>query len=146
MPSRELTNGLPAEIVMQTSYEQGGQNYNHVFEEKGRVVYMNHSYYIRYEEKNDEGTVPVTIKINPAGTVDLIRRGNHTTRLTFDNDKITQTKYQTPAGIMPLKVETENVKISYYDRPFAGRVAVDYGLYVGEQTLGTYQMRLRFTT
>lgn len=146
MPSRELTNGVPAEVVMETSYEQNGETHHHVFEEQGRVVYMNHSYYIRYEEKHDEEIVPVTVKINPDGIVHLIRQGEMTTRLTFDGNKHTQTQYKTPAGIMQLRIETEDLKVSYYDRPFAGRVSVDYALYLGEQLLGTYRIRLRFTT
>lgn len=146
MPSRELTNGMPAEIAMETSYEQEGNTHHHVFEEQGRVVYMNNSYYIRYEEKHEEDMIPVTLKLNPDGAVDLIRRGEYTTRLTFNSEETTQTQYKTPAGIMQLRVETENLKVSYYDRPFAGRVAVDYALYLGEQILGTYRIRLRFTT
>lgn len=146
MPSKELTNGLPAEIVMETSYEQNGENHRHVFEESGRIVYMNHSYYIRYEESTNGETVPVTIKINPDGIVHLNRQGEQATRLTFDSENHTQTQYKTPAGIMQIRVETTDLKVSYYDRPFAGRVFVGYSLYLGQQQLGTYQIRLRFTT
>lgn len=147
VPSKELTNGMPAEVVMETSYVQNEETHHHVFEEKGRVVYMNNSYYIRYEEKHpDEAAVPVTVKINPNGTVNLIRRGEYMTRLTFSSDETTETQYRTPAGIMPIRIETQDLKISYYDRPFAGRIAVDYGLYFNEELLGSYQIRLRFTT
>lgn len=146
MPSQELTNGMPAEVKMETSYEQNGETHHHSFEQQGRVVYMNHSYYIRFEEEHAEEAIPVTIKVNPNGVVDLIRYGEATTRLSFDSENATQTQYKTPAGIMQLRVETENLKVSYYDRPFAGRVDVDYALYLDEQILGTYRIRLRFTT
>lgn len=146
MPSKELTSGLPAEIVMETSNEQNGEVHRHAFEESGRIVYMNHSYYIRYEETSEEETVPVTVKINPDGIVNLIRQGEQATRLTFDSEKPTQTQYKTPTGIMQIRIETNDLKVSYYDRPFAGRVSVNYELYLGEQQLGTYQIRLRFTT
>ncbi|WP_208559598.1 DUF1934 domain-containing protein [Marinilactibacillus kalidii] len=147
MPSKELANGLPAEVIMESSYVQNGETHHHVFEEKGRVVYMNNSYYIRYEEKfTGEAAVPVTVKINPNGTVNLIRRGEFLTRLTFNSDEVTETQYKTAAGIMPIKIDTQNLKISYYDRPFAGRMSVDYALYFNGEKLGSYQIRLRFTT
>ncbi|GEQ32391.1 DUF1934 domain-containing protein [Marinilactibacillus psychrotolerans] len=147
MPSKELANGMPAEVVMETSYVQNEETHHHVFEEKGRVIYMNNSYYIRYEENYpNEPAVPVTVKINPDGVVNLIRRGENKTRLTFSSDEITETQYKTPMGIMPIHIETQSLKISYYDRPFAGRIAVNYKLHFNGEVLGSYQIRLRFTT
>lgn len=147
VPSKELANGMPAEVVMETSYVQNEETHHHVFEEKGRVIYMNNSYYIRYEENYpNEPAVPVTVKINPDGVVNLIRRGENKTRLTFSSDEITETQYKTPMGIMPIHIETQSLKISYYDRPFAGRIAVNYKLHFNGEVLGSYQIRLRFTT
>lgn len=146
MPSRDLKNGLPAEVKMETSYLQNGEMHHHSFEESGRVVYINNSYYIRFEETKEETPVPVTIKINPDGTVHLIRNGEQTMRLTFNSDEVTATNYKTPAGTIPLQVTTDDLRVSYYDRPFAGRVWVDYALYADDQKLGDYQIRLRFTT
>ncbi|SFK39969.1 Uncharacterized beta-barrel protein YwiB, DUF1934 family [Marinilactibacillus piezotolerans] len=147
MPSKKLTNGMPAEVIMETSYVQNEETHHHVFEEQGRVIYMNNSYYIRYEENYpNEPAVPVTVKINPDGVVNLIRRGENKTRLTFSSDQITETQYKTPMGIMPIHIETQSLKISYYDRPFAGRIAVNYKLHFNGEVLGSYQIRLRFTT
>lgn len=146
MPSKELKNGLPAEVKMETSYLQNGETFRHSFEESGRVVYMNNSYYIRFEETHEEMTVPVTIKINPDGVVNVTRNGDQTMRLTFNSEGTTQTNYQSPAGIIQLKVVTEDLRVSYYDRPFSGRVYVDYTLHANQQKLGDYQIRLRFTT
>lgn len=146
MPSEEVKNGLPAEIKMETSYVQNGETHHHSFEESGRVVYMNSSYYIRFEEAHDLEVIPVTIKINPDGVVQLIRRGEQTTRLVFNSDQDTETNYNTAAGIIPLRVTTHDLRVSYYDRPFAGRIWVDYTLSANQQKLGEYQIRLRFTT
>ncbi|MDN6294065.1 DUF1934 domain-containing protein [Alkalibacterium gilvum] len=146
MPSEKIKNGLPAEIKMETSYVQNGESHHHSFEEPGRVVYMNNSYYIRFEEANEEGTIPVTMKINPDGVVQLIRRGEQTTRLVFDSTQETEANYRTPAGIIPMTVKTDDIRVSYYDRPFAGRIYVDYSLLVNQQKLGDYHIRLRFTT
>ncbi|OJF92913.1 DUF1934 domain-containing protein [Alkalibacterium sp. 20] len=146
MPSEELKNGLPAEIKMETSYVQNGETHHHSIEENGRVVYMNSSYYIRFEEAHDLKAIPVTIKINPEGVVQLIRRGEQTTRFVFNSEQDTETNYHTAAGIMPLRVTTTDLRVSYYDRPFAGRIWVDYTLSANQQKLGDYQIRLRFTT
>ncbi|WP_343755248.1 DUF1934 domain-containing protein [Alkalibacterium iburiense] len=146
MPSKELTNGMPAIVKMETSYVQNGETHHHSFEENGKVVYMNNSYYIRFEENHDGEMVPVTVKINPDGVVNLIRRAEKTMRLTFSSEQDTETNYRTPAGIMPIQVVTEDLRVSYYDRPFAGRVWADYSLYMNQQKLGDYQLRLRFTT
>lgn len=140
-------NGLEAEIHMETVLLQQGEVEKHLFEEKGKVLYMNDSYYIRYEETSEEHPpIPVTVKISADGTVSLIRRGETTTRLRFDIDKWTQSNYRLPTGVVSIRVKTNDVKISYYDRPLAGRVAVDYSLYLGEEKLGDYQVRLRYTT
>ncbi|WP_027108940.1 DUF1934 domain-containing protein [Lacticigenium naphthae] len=146
MISSNLKNGLPAEIHMETTLFQNDEQQHHQFSEPGRVVEMNGSYYIRYEEKHEEQSIPVTIKVEADGIVSLIRRGEMTTRLRFDRDKVTQTQYKTPVGILPVDIQTTNVKISYYDRPFSGRVYVDYSLHMSEQKLGDYHLRLRFTT
>lgn len=146
MPSEEVKNGLPAEIKMETMYVQNGETHHHSFEETGRVVYMNSSYYIRFEEVHDLEAIPVTLKINPDGIVQLIRRGEQTTRLVFNSDEDTESNYKTPAGIIPLLVTTHDLRVSYYDRPFAGRIWVDYSLSANQQKLGEYQIRLHFTT
>ncbi|MDZ7834574.1 MAG: DUF1934 family protein [Alkalibacterium sp.] len=77
MPSDELKNGLPAEIKMETSYVQNGETHQHSFEENGRVVYMNNSYYIRFEEAHELETIPVTIKTQSGRCcpADKTRRG-----------------------------------------------------------------------
>ena len=144
-PSQEA-KGIPAEIKMETILFQQNDVERHLFEEMGKVLYMNDCYYIRYEETYADHSVPVTVKLAADGVVSVIRSGETTTRLRFDADEWTQTNYRMPTGIVPIRIQTSNLKISYYDRPFAGRVAVDYALYIGTEKLGDYQLRLRFTT
>ena len=140
------SKGIPAEIRMETVVIQEGDVQKHLFEEKGKILYMNHCYYIRYEETTDNKQIPVTVKITPDGKVSLIRQGETTTRLRFDIDRWTETRYTFPTGMLKIRIKTTDLKISYYDRPFSGRVAVDYLLYVGEEKLGEHQIRLHFTT
>lgn len=140
------SKGLPAEIEMETILIQQNEVERHLFEETGKILYMNDCYYIRYEETYEAQKVPVTVKVAADGVVSIIRRGETTTRLRFDLDAWTETNYRLPTGILPIRVRTKELKVSYYDRPFAGRVVVQYALYAGEEKMGDYQMRLRFTT
>lgn len=149
MTRLDLSDGLPAEIVMETRTKQLDDHHSFLFEEMGKVVYLNGNYYIRYEESpdnEDNKQVTVTVKITPEGKVHLIRYGETTTRLIFDSQNETESNYNTQAGIMPLTVKTNDLKISYYDRPFAGRVDVDYEIFMGRELIGSYKIRLRFTT
>lgn len=146
MQSPDLKKGLPVEVHMETTHSQNGEVNHHQFSETGRLVEMNGCYYVRYEETHEEDKVPVTVKLEANGIVTVIRRGELTTRLRFDVDQSTGTHYRTPVGILPIRIDTDDVRISYYDQPFSGRVQVDYTLNMGDQTLGEYHLRLRFTT
>lgn len=141
-----LKKGLPVEIHMETTLHQNGEVNHHQYTETGRLVEMNGCYYVRYEETHEEGNIPVTVKMEADGVVTVIRRGEWMTRLRFDVDQSTGTHYRTPVGVLPIRIDTQDVRISYYDQPFAGRVQVDYTLNMGDQKLGEYHLRLRFTT
>lgn len=146
MKSPEEGKGLVAEIKMETVLKQEGTVERHLFEEMGKVLHMNGSHYIRYEETHDNKTIPVTIKITADGIVSLIRRGETTTRLRFDANEWTETNYQVATGILIVRVKTEELMVQYSEHPFSGELSINYGLYIGEEKLGDYQMRLRFTT
>lgn len=47
---------------------------------------------------------------------------------------------------MQFRVGTNKLNVVYNDQPFAGEAEVDYMIYLEEKLLGTYQLRLRFTT
>lgn len=141
-----LTNGVPVRVILETTIVQEGEVFKHSFDEMGRIVHMNDNYYIRYTESEDEEEVATMIKLDAEGRMSVTRHGEETTKLLFDDQEPTATTYPTPAGIMKLFVETERLSISYTDQPFAGEAEVDYVLKMQGNPLGTYQMRLRFTT
>lgn len=146
MAADKLKKGLPARVILETTIVQEEEVFKHSFDEMGRVVKMNDNYYVRYTEKQGNEEVATMIKLLPDGTVALTRNGEHTTRMTFNDKQDTYTRYRTPTGIMDLRVETNKLHIVYNDQPFAGEVEVDYIIYMEEYPLGTYQLRLRFTT
>lgn len=140
-------NGVPVEVKMKTESRQFDDINQHLFEDEGRFVEINGSYYIQFDEKSNGGQkVPVMIKITEDKRVNLIRYGEHKTNLLFDSDGPTYTNLKTPAGIAELKVLTHNLDIYFYDQPVSGEVYISYELEMNEQTLGSYQIELRFTT
>lgn len=142
----DLTKGMPAKIQVQTTIINNDQTENFVFDEKGKVVQMGSSYYIRYEEKyNEQESVPVTFKLESNGIVTLIRRGEMMTHLKFEQGKSYETLYRTAQGDIYVDTVTRNLQISYTDNPFSGRVRVGYDLFMGKEKLGEYKLQLLFT-
>lgn len=143
--AEKLTNGLPARVILETTIIQEGEVFKHSFDEMGRIVEMNGKYYIRYTESKGE-EVATVIKIEPDGVISITRHGEQGTRLDFNNEKETYTNYDTPAGMMQMVVETKRLSTSYSKKPFSGEVEIDYVIKMGDNLLGTYQIRLLFTT
>ena len=142
----KLSNGLPARVILETTIVQEDEVYKHSFDEMGRVVSMNDNYYVRFTESEGEEEAATIIKIEPEGVVNITRHGEQKTRMIFSDQEQTYTNYITPTGIMEMLIETNRLNISYTDHPFAGEIEVDYVIKLEGYLLGTYQIRLRFTT
>lgn len=141
----DLSKGMPARIQMEMIISQGGATENYVFDETGKVVQMNGAYYVRYQETYDNVEIPVTVKLDAAGVVTIIRRGETTTRLRFDKGERYETHYQTPQGLIVMETVTRQLQISYTEQPFSGRLQLEYDLYLGQEKLGEYKLQLLFT-
>lgn len=142
----KLSNGLPARVILETTIIQEGEVFKHSFDEMGRIVQLNGNYYIRYTESKEDEEVATMIKIGEDGVVSLTRHGDSKTRLVFDNNEETLTTYPTPQGVLQLAVKTDRLSISTTEQPFAGEVEVDYMIHMADAPLGTYKIRLIFTT
>ena len=145
MVADKLMKGMPARILLETTVMQEGEVFKHSFDEMGRIVRMNENYYLRFTESGDDGVANL-IKIAPEGVVQITRHTENKTILEFDEDNHTFTNYATPAGILRMRVETTRMSTSYSQKPFAGEIEVDYEIYMEDDQIGTYQVRLRFTT
>lgn len=146
MTKDRLSQGMEARIILETIIHQEDEVFKNSFDEMGRIVLMNDNYYLRFEENAGETKVPTLIKISPDGNVHITRHTENKTRLEFNEEEHTYTSYQTPAGTMSLRVKTNRIDLSYQNTPFAGDIEIDYVIYTGDSPLGSYQMRLRFTT
>ncbi|MGX6961593.1 DUF1934 domain-containing protein [Vagococcus xieshaowenii] len=143
-------NDLPISIQLRTEIFQNEQMDEHYFDVLGQFVQVGDNIYIRYQEpvnKNEAEAQPVnvTIKIEPDGTVHLIRADHQRMRLSFSYQKEFEANYHTPYGIIPIKTVTNNLRVTLMDKPISGNVLIDYELHAGEDKLGVYHLRLQFT-
>ncbi|HAP7429555.1 TPA: DUF1934 domain-containing protein, partial [Enterococcus faecium] len=94
-------------------------------------------------ETGDE--IPVTIKLVPDGHVQLIRAGEMRMRLKFGYKERLETSYRTPYGMIQIATFTKELHVSLKDRPTAGKVRIDYDLFMGPEKIGEYYLTLDFT-
>ncbi|MGX7024708.1 DUF1934 domain-containing protein [Vagococcus hydrophili] len=143
----EERKSVPVMIQVKTEVFQENETREFFLEEEGQVVRVGESLYIRYNEVMEgvESPVPVTMKIMPDGSVQLIRAGEVRMKLKFDYQKSNETNYQTPFGVMWIKTFTNNLRVSLKDQPFSGSVQIDYDLFGGDEKIGVYHLELNFT-
>ncbi len=143
----EERKAVPVMIKVKTEVFQNNELKEYFFEEEGQVVRIGEVLYIRYDEVMEgiDSKIPVTMKVLPDGSVQLIRAGEVRMRLKFDYQKEMETNYQTPFGVMWIKTFTNNIRVSLKDKPFSGSVVIDYDLHGGDEKIGVYHLELNFT-
>jgi uncharacterized beta-barrel protein YwiB (DUF1934 family) len=142
----DLTKGIPVAIRLKTEVTQNNELQEFLFELSGQVVKMGDTLYIRYKEvQEDQSEVPVTMKLSPDGTIQLIRSGEMRLRLRFVYREKADTSYQTPYGVMFFSTYTNNLHFSLKDQPTSGKVSIDYDLFTAGDKIGEYKLSLEFT-
>lgn len=142
----ELTSGIPVEIKVNTWMLQAEQEETFEFIEMGQAFKMGETLYLRYHETTDDGQkIPVTMKIQADGDVQLRRHAENDLRLVFSPQTKQATKYRTPMGLMDIATMTQRLDFEFFEKPFAGKVAIDYQLLTDEEVVGQHKIRLQFT-
>jgi uncharacterized beta-barrel protein YwiB (DUF1934 family) len=142
----DLTKGIPVAIRLKTEVTQNNELQEFLFELSGQVVKMGDTLYIRYKEvQEDQSELPVTMKLSPDGTIQLIRSGEMRLRLKFVYREKADTSYQTPYGVMFFSTYTNNLHFSLKDQPTSGKVSIDYDLFTAGDKIGEYKLSLEFT-
>ncbi|HFJ6236692.1 TPA: DUF1934 domain-containing protein [Enterococcus faecium] len=143
----ELSQGTPISIKLRTKVKQQGEVQDFYFDLKGQMVTIGDTLYIRYKEIQEEtgDEIPVTIKLVPDGHVQLIRAGEMRMRLKFGYKERLETAYRTPYGMIQIATFTKELHVSLKDRPTAGKVRIDYDLFMGLKKIGEYYLTLDFT-
>lgn len=136
--------GIPIKVTIKTHIEQDGKAENFSFNEAGLFFQKGKVVYIRYQETNPLGKIPVTMKLGADGTIQLRRHASSDLRLIFDVKQPMLSKYQTPAGMIDIITDTKMANFKYQEMPLNGDVAIDYNLIAGEEIVGQYKIRLQF--
>lgn len=143
----DLTQGLPISIHLETKVKQQSETADFLFDLTGKIVKIGDTLYIRYKEIQ-EGTqleIPVTIKIEPDGSIQLTRAGEMRTKMKFSYHEAIETSYRTPYGMFQVTTYTHHLRFSLKDRPVSGRIVVDYDLFSMNEKIGEYHFTLKFT-
>ncbi|WP_071130301.1 DUF1934 domain-containing protein [Enterococcus timonensis] len=143
----DLKNGQAIQLHLETKVQQKEENSDFVFDGKGQLVKIGDTLYIRYSElQSDELTeIPVTIKIEPDGIVQIMRGKELHSRLKFSYQKKIPMTYRTPFGLFTIESFTKYLHFSLKDRPTSGILTLDYDLFLQDELMGSYQMKLNFT-
>lgn len=122
----------------------GGETEKFEFFEDGQLIRLNGGQtYLRYTEHQQGQATPVQFRLD-GEAMQLDRRGERATRLVFQEDGETTTRYQTEYGIIHLEVETKRlVKEVAFDEQ-SGSIETEYRLKNNGQVLGTYRIQLQF--
>ena len=141
-----VQKGTVMEYRLETRIEQEGQKEIFVYEGQGQMVQMGEWLYLRYVEA--ETSNKVTIKVSRAGKMTIMRRQGDVllSRLSFDSEKSGSAQIPTEAGLMEIETKTNQMVQNYKEQPFSGYVEVAYTIGIGEDSLGSYEMSLQFTT
>lgn len=142
----DLTQGTNVSIQLKTEVSQGGEKKEFFFDLDGQIVKIGDTLYIRYKEKQEDGEeVPVTVKVEPDGKIQIIRSGDLRMRLKFGYRERLETSYRTPYGLFQITTYTHNLRFSLKDQPVSGSIIIDYDLYSQSEKVGEYHLELEFT-
>ncbi|MGX7198610.1 DUF1934 domain-containing protein [Enterococcus nangangensis] len=142
----DLKNSHNITVHLTTQVQQGAEQAEFTFDLAGQLVQMGDTLYIRYKEVPEEGgeEIPVTIKIEPEGNVQIMRGTTLKTRLKFFYRQTINNSYRTPYGLLEVQTYTKDLHFSLKDQPLAGSLKLDYDLLTPQQTMGSYQLQLNF--
>lgn len=145
--TQDIGSGRKAEIKMQSIHTSGGEVSRYDVNEMGQLVYVNGSYYLRFdqEDEDSEETIKTTIKFDEEDNVTIIRAGSEKTRMRFDVKNKTSMRYPTPAGTFLIDIDTRHVELQYKNNPFSGQINLEYQLATKGQILGNYNVTIQFT-
>ena len=135
---------VPVKVSLKTTMSQDGQQEQFQFQEDGEYIVLNDKHYLRYREHQNGQVTPVQFRLDDE-EVHIHRQGVTETRLVFDQQQPTITRYRTEYGTMQLQVETRQLDKRLDPLIPAGDLQLSYQLRAGEQMIGSYQIELHFT-
>ncbi|SHI70416.1 DUF1934 domain-containing protein [Clostridium intestinale] len=111
----------------------------------GEFYINNDGYEAIYEETEISGMEGTTTKLKIFGNeISLEREGTTTTKMDFKKNNNYITLYNTPYGMLELKINTKNLKIDMSDD--GGEVQIDYNLSISGQPPQETQLKIKINS
>lgn len=134
---------VPVKVKMASVMTQDGGQSRFTFEEDGQLATVGGKHYLRYTEHQHGVATPVQFRLDH-DRVHLLRSGDATTRLVFDEAAATTSRYQTAYGPIDLQVVTKHLDAALDWEEASGQVELAYELHSAGALVGSYQVSLQF--
>lgn len=143
--AHNLQASVPVNIHLTTSIEHEGEK--EVFELmlSGEFQEKNGSFFLKYNEVQEEGTIQTVVKFSDQSAV-ILRSGAVNMRLPFHEKEQMNGSYNSPHGTLAMSTRTSKLLHSrtYNESRLEGRLQLDYHLLMQGTAVGSYTLDLLF--
>lgn len=130
------------QVQLKTTIQQADEIETFTFNEPGTLIQKNDHLYLRFSESVPVKT-PILIKLEPKNNLmHLNRQGQSQLNLVLNPKRLTKVHYQTPLGLLPLEVKTNNLDFSMASDISSGEIKTRYQLFQNQQLVGNYTFHL----
>ena len=136
---------VPVNIHLTTSIEHQGEREIFELMLSGEFQEKNGSYFLKYNEVEEEGTVQTVVKFSDKGAV-ILRSGAVNMRLPFNEKEQMNGSYKSPHGTLAMSTKTNKLSHShtYNESQLEGTLQLDYHLLMQGTAVGAYTLELKF--
>ncbi len=142
MPTSKATP-IPITIYLKTDIQQGQEHESFELTAQGNYYEKNDSFFIRYEERNEAGSVQTVLKIAGDHAV-ILRSGSIKMRMSFYPGQVTNGTYESEIGILQLVTETVSLAHLTRSDDKEGKIQIQYKLKMQGDDVGLYNMSLTY--
>ncbi|WP_042470750.1 DUF1934 domain-containing protein [Bacillus ndiopicus] len=111
---------------------------------QGSYVEKAGSYYLRYEEVQEEARIRTTVKL-ANGQAFILRGGDVNMRLPLNIEQKENGHYESVYGTLPLVTKTHALAFEQNEGNIQGRFIAHYDLVVGGAVAGNYKLEIHYT-
>ncbi|WP_259455635.1 DUF1934 domain-containing protein [Bacillus sp. PK3_68] len=136
---------VPVDIHLTTSIEHEGEKEVFKFMLSGEFQEKNGSFFLKYNEIQEEGTIQTIVKFSDKGAV-ILRSGAIKMRLPFNEKEQMNGSYESPQGTLAMSTRTNKLSHShtYKESQLEGALRLDYHLLMQGIAVGSYTLDLTF--
>nr|WP_225435218.1 DUF1934 domain-containing protein [Bacillus aerolatus] len=136
---------IPVSIQLTTSIEHEGEKENFELMLSGEFYEKNSSFFLKYDEVQEEGTVQTIVKFSEKGAV-ILRSGAVNMRLPFHMQEQLNGSYTSPHGTLAMTTQTQKLfyNHTYNESTLEGTFQLDYQLLMQGAPVGNYTLEIIF--